>query len=164
MGVETRDGAAGPAGARLLRGLAALALAGTLAACAATYRNHGYVPDDRQLAALAVGGDTRESVEAAIGRPAANGVERAEGWYYVQSRVREYGPLPPRTTNRELVAISFAGNGTVDNIERFGLERGRVVTLSQRVTRTSIRDFGLIQQLIRNFGRINVGQTLSDGI
>lgn len=135
-----------------------------LAACGATYRNHGYVPTDRDLAALAVGVDTRETVEAAIGRPATSGVERADAWYYVQSRVRTLGPLPPRTTERQLVAVSFTSGGTVENIERFGLERGRVVPLSRRVTRTSIRDFGLIQQIIGNFGRINVGDTLADGL
>ena len=135
-----------------------------LTACAATYRNHGYVPEPEALALLDIGVDTRESVEAAVGRPATSGVERTDAWYYVQSRVRNYGPFPPRTTERQLVALSFADNGTLANVERFGLERGRVVPLSRRVTASSIRDFGLIQQIFRNFGRINVGETLADGI
>ena len=90
-------------------------------------------------------------------------MERDDAWYYIQSRVRNYAYRAPAFEERELVAVSFAANGTVDNIERFGLERGRVVTLSRRVTETSIRDFGLIQQIIRNFGRINIGETLADG-
>ncbi|WP_299815261.1 outer membrane protein assembly factor BamE [uncultured Jannaschia sp.] len=135
-----------------------------LAACAATYRNHGYVPEPEALAALDIGVDSRETVEAAVGRPATSGVERSDAWYYVQSRVRHYGAFPRRTIDRQLVALSFAPNGTLANIERFGLERGRVVPLSRRVTASSIRDFGLIQQIFRNFGRINVGETLADSI
>ena len=150
---------------RITRGLALAAVLLTApAACGATYRNHGYVPADRDLAAIGVGVDTRETVETAIGRPATSGVEDAEAWYYVQSRVRTLGPLPPRTTERQLVAVSFAPDGRVANIERFGLERGRVVALSRRVTETTIRDFGLLQQILGNFGRINVSDQLADGI
>ena len=143
---------------------AAAVLALVLASCGPIYRNHGYVPVDRDLAGLRVGVDTRESVEAAIGRPATSGVERSDAWYYVQSRTRTLGPLAPRVIDRQLVAVSFAPGGTVANVERFGLERGRVVTLSRRVTETSIRDFGLLQQILGNFGRINVGDTLADDL
>lgn len=150
---------------RIWRGVAVAAvLAVSLSACGPTYRNHGYVPVDRELAGIRPGVDTRESVEAAIGRPATSGVERADAWYYVQSRTRRLGPLAPRTIDRQLVAVSFAPGGTVENIERFGLERGRVVALSRRVTETSIRDFGLLQQILGNFGRINVADTLADGL
>ena len=148
--------------AGLMKGLIAVLLLAGLSACAATYRNHGYVPDQSALAALNPGVDTRETVAASIGRPATNGVERDDAWYYIQSRVRNYAYRAPVFESRELVAVSFAANGTVSNVERFGLERGRVVTLSRRVTQTSIRDFGLISQLIRNFGRVDVGEALAD--
>jgi len=49
----------------------------------------------------------------------------------------------------------------VANIERFGLEDGQVVALSRRITETSIREFGLIQNILRNFGRIDVGEQLA---
>ena len=139
----------------------AAALASGLTACGATYRNHGYVPEPDQLAALTVGEDTRETVEASVGRPSTGGVLSDDAWYYIQSRDRRVAFLPSRTIRRELVAVSFAGDGTVANIERFGLERGKVVTLSRRVTETSVRDFGLIQQIARNFGRVDIGEALA---
>ncbi|CTQ50300.1 outer membrane protein assembly factor BamE [Jannaschia donghaensis] len=145
------------------KGLVSLLFVVGLSACAATYRNHGYVPDALALQDVVVGVDTRDTVATSIGRPATNGVERDDAWYYVQSRVRHYAYRAPEFEKRELVAVSFADNGTVTNVERFGLERGRVVTLSRRVTETSIRDYGLVQQIIRNFGRIDVGETLADG-
>lgn len=133
-----------------------------LTACAATFRNHGYVPDDTDLQSLIVGVDTRDTVEASVGRPSASGVLQGNAWYYVQSRVRNFAYRAPETVERQVVAISFAADGTIANIERFGLEDGRVVSLSRRVTETSVREFGLIQQLLRNFGNISIGDALAD--
>jgi outer membrane protein assembly factor BamE (lipoprotein component of BamABCDE complex) len=149
-------------GARRAGRLAALAAASVLiVGCGAQIRNHGYVPEPSLLQQVTVGVDTRESVEESVGRPTTTSLLEGEAWYYVRSRMRLVGPLPPREFERELVAISFAPDGRVSNIERFGLEDGRVVTLSRRVTETSVRDFGLVQQLLRNFGRVNVGEQLA---
>lgn len=146
-----------------IRGMvAALVVAGTVAGCGAVYRNHGYVPEADELQALLVGVDSRDTVEAAVGRPSTTGVLGTDAWYYVRSRTRQFGPRAPRTIEREVVAISFAEDGTMTNIERFGLEDGRVVPLSRRVTETSIRDVGFIAQLLRNVGRINIGEALAD--
>lgn len=149
--------------ARAGRVAAILLLMAGLTACAATFKNHGYVPNEEDLQSLVVGVDTKETVEASVGRPSASGVLRGNAWYYIQSRVRSFAWRAPETIERQLVAISFAEDGTIENIERFGLEQGRVVPLSRRVTKTSIREFGLIQQLLRNFGRINIGEEIANG-
>lgn len=141
---------------------AVLSLAVAAGGCAPVFRNHGYAPDPAALSALVVGVDTRDSVEAAVGRPSASGVLGANAWYYVRERRRQFGPTAPRPVSRELVAISFAPDGTLSNVERFGLENGRAVALSRRVTGSTIRDFGLIQQILRNFGRIDVGDALAE--
>ena len=143
-------------------GAIAALLALALPACSAQFRNHGYVPEPDALQAVAIGVDTRDTLGETIGRPSTASLLEGEAWYYVKERVRLYGPFPPRTISRELVAVSFAPDGTVSNIERFGLRDGRVVTLSRRVTETSVRDFGLIQQLLRNFGRVDVANQLAD--
>jgi len=150
------------AGHRIAGRIGMLALAVAVAGCAPTFRNHGYAPGPSELSAVVVGSDTRETVAANVGRPSASGVLRENAWYYVRERRRQFGPRAPVPISRELVAISFSDAGTVSNVERFGLEDGRVVTLSRRVTRTSIREFGLIQQIIRNFGRIDIAEALDD--
>ncbi|MEM7488870.1 MAG: outer membrane protein assembly factor BamE [Pseudomonadota bacterium] len=148
--------------ARITTGSLVLILALATAGCSATFRNHGYVPPAEDLESIIVGVDTQSSVEATVGRPSTGGVIRDDTWYYVQSQTRRFGPGPARTVDRRLVAISFAGEErTVANIESFGLERGRVVPLSRRVTETSIRNFGLIQQILRNFGRLDVGNIIA---
>lgn len=140
---------------RGLRQVAAAALiAGWVAACAPLYQNHGYVPSESELAVLTVGVDTRDTVANTIGRPSAQTLLDESAWYYIQSRYRTVGPREPQEIERQVVAVSFDAEGVVTNIERFGLEDGRVVTLSRRVTDSGIPRPSLISELFKNFGRL----------
>lgn len=145
----------------LRAGLAGL-LCLALAACATVVRNHGYVPDETELALVEVGVDTRESVAEKVGRPTAQGLLNDVGWFYVQSRFEHVGPREPKEVDRQVVAITFSEAGVVDNIGRYGLEDGRVVEISRRVTETNIKGVGFIRQLLSNFGRIRAGDFLGD--
>lgn len=142
-----------PIGARMGR-IALIAVLG-LGACTPLYRNHGYMPTETELAAVAVGVDTRETVTTAIGAPTAGGVLDPSGFYYVESRFRHLGPFAPQEIERQVLAISFNQGGVVTNIERFGLEQGRVVTLSRRVTDDNVRDTTFIRQLLGNLGNFD---------
>lgn len=146
------------------RQIMALALVAPLAlsACQATYRNHGYVPPEEQLAQIVVGQTGQGELEGLIGKPSAQGLLTGSGWYYVGSRWQYFGAREPREINRQVVAVSFDEAGTVTNVERFGLERGRVVVLSQRVTDSGVTSLGLIRQLLGNIGRVSAGQLLND--
>ena len=143
---------------------ARLALAAALvllAACAATFRNHGFVPRDDQLAAVQIGADTRESLIGKIGGPATDGLQREDAWYYVESRFR-HGPFrAPEEIERRVLRITFDSAGRVANIERFGIERGRVVRLSARVTETVAADQGFLRALFRNLGQGDAGALLN---
>lgn len=147
----------GAARTALLRKAAPLIVIGALIACSPVFRNHGYVPADDELTQIEVGVDTRESVGEKIGRPSTSGLLNAEGWYYVQSRYRHFGPREPKEIERQVVAITFNQSGRVENIARFGLEDGQVVEISRRVTETNIKGIGFIRQLLGNFGRIQAG-------
>jgi hypothetical protein len=48
----------------------------------------------------------------------------------------------------------------VENIARFGLEDGKVVEISRRVTETNIKGIGLIRQLLGNIGQIRASDVL----
>lgn len=142
---------------RIVRGTWAVAVLVALAACSAVYTDHGYAPSDRELAALTVGVDTRETVQAAVGKPGTAGLLTGSGWYYVRSRFKHFAYNPPEEVDREVVAISFDSRGRVENIERFGLESGQVVALSRRVTETNIKGVSFLKQLFRNLGNITPG-------
>jgi outer membrane protein assembly factor BamE (lipoprotein component of BamABCDE complex) len=136
--------------------LAFVAMLG-LAACAPVYRNHGYIPPDEQLAQVMVGQTRMDELEGLIGRPTAQGLLTGSGWYYVGSRWSHYGAREPQEVSREVLAVSFDANGTVSNIERFGKEQGRVVTLSRRVTEGGITEISLVGQLLGNLGNVQAG-------
>jgi outer membrane protein assembly factor BamE (lipoprotein component of BamABCDE complex) len=137
------------------RQAAVLLLAAGLAACSPVYRNHGYVPAEDELALVEVGVDTRETVGQKIGRPSTSGLLNDEGWFYVQSRYEHRGPRQPREIERQVLAVTFNEAGVVENIARYGLEDGKVVQISRRVTETNIKGIGLIEQLLGNFGQIS---------
>jgi outer membrane protein assembly factor BamE (lipoprotein component of BamABCDE complex) len=136
---------------RVLRILAVCGLA-VLAACASTYQNHGYVPPETDLEKLVVGVDTRATVDDLIGPPSVSGLVGDGDYYYVRSRRRSYMMLRPKVVEREVVAISFNDDDTIANIERFGLEAGKTVPISRRVTDCSVVDNGFLRQIINNIG------------
>lgn len=137
----------------LLRAFVVVSLG--LAACRPIVSNHGYIPTDDDLALIKVGTDTRESVSATIGRPSTSGLLNDEAWFYVQSEWQAVGPKAPVEVKREAVAISFDKAGTVSNVERFGLDQGRIVPLSRRVTTINVRPKGILAQIFGNIGKLN---------
>jgi len=140
----------------------ALVLVALVAACAPVYRNHGYVPSEDELALVEVGKDTRESVGQKIGRPSTSGLLNDVGWFYVQSRYKHFGPREPKEIDRQVLAVTFNEAGTVQNIARYGLEDGRVVEISKRVTETNVKGLSFIQQILGNFGRVQAGDFLGE--
>ncbi len=133
-----------------------------IAACTPIERNHGYVPSDAELSLLTVGVDTRETLTEAVGPPTSGGVLDGSDFYYVASKFRHYGAFAPEEVDRQVVAVSFSEAGTIANIERFGLQDGRVVALSRRVTDDGIRDTTFLRQLMGSFGRIDAGTFLGE--
>jgi outer membrane protein assembly factor BamE (lipoprotein component of BamABCDE complex) len=141
---------------RVGRFFTAALLALALAACQPIVRNHGYMPNEEDLALLAVGVDTRDTVASSIGTPSAAGLFTESGYYYVRSRWETLGPRAPQEVDRQVLAVTFDEEGVLENIERFTLEDGRVVALSRRVTATSIRNISFIRQLLGGIGRLNL--------
>ena len=147
----------GGSGVRLVVAVFGIA---ALASCSPTFRNHGYIPLEEDLQNLVVGVDTRDTVASSVGRPGVAGVLDDSGWYYVRSRYRNYAYQPAVEVDRQILAISFDETGVVQNIERFGLERGQVVTLSRRVTTENTQGVGFLRQAFGNLGRISAGDFL----
>ena len=132
-----------------------------LAACTSITRTHGYVPLDADLEQIVVGVDTKDTVAEVVGRPSTSGILADSGWYYVKSKFSAYGFQERKEVDREVVAISFDGDGVVENIERFGLENGRVIAISRRVTDSNIKGVGFLRQLFGSFGNFTADQLLN---
>ena len=113
-----------------LGGMIALVVA--LAACNPPVRRHGYVPAEADLAEIVVGEDTRLAVSDRIGRPSSSGLMQGGDWFYVGSTWKHVALRAPQEIDRQVVVIRFDDEGIVENVERFGLEDGKVVALSRR--------------------------------
>ena len=137
-----------------IRGLV-IALTLFVTGCAPIYRNHGYIPPEEDLALIQIGQTSQFELESMIGRPGSQGLLEGSGWFYVGSRWRHYGAMPQREIEREVVAIHFAPDGTVSNVERFGFEQGRIVVLSRRVTQTNVTSTSAIRQVLGNIGNFD---------
>ena len=129
-----------------------------LVACNNIDRKHGYTPPDSDLEQIIVGVDTKDTVADVVGRPSTAGILSEGGWYYVESKFRVYGPREPKEIDREVVAISFDGDGVVENIERFGLEKGQVVPISRRVTDSNLKGVTFLRQLFGSIGNFAAEQ------
>lgn len=136
---------------------AALTLIG---ACVPMNRHHGFIPTDQDLADVVIGKTTEAELDAIIGKPSAQGMLTGSGWYFVGSTYRHYGAMKPQEINRQVLAVSFDSRGTVSNIERFGLEDGRVITLSRRVTDSGVSSPSALRQILGNIGSITAGQII----
>ena len=134
--------------------LAALSMA-LLVACTPIYTNHGFVPDDKDLASITTGVDTRETVGAFLGRPSVEGLVGDGEWFYVRSQWKTLGAKAPKEVDRQVLAITFDEKGVVTNIERFGLEKGEIVAISRRVTTEPIKGRNALAQIFGNIGRLD---------
>lgn len=139
---------------------AALLLCASLAACTATFRNHGYVPLEEDLSQIAVGVDTRDTVAERVGTPSSSGVLSDSGYYYVQSRVKHFAWQKPQVIDRQVVAVSFTKAGIVENIGRYTLQDGQVVPLARRFTRNG-QDISFIRKLLANLGNFSAGDFIN---
>lgn len=138
-----------------LKTLVAIVVLTATAACTATYRNHGYVPPQEDLQNIVVGIDTRATVDDVIGPPSTSGLLSDGDYYYVRSRVKNFGARRPEVIERTVLAISFDAADVVQNIETFDLSDGRIVRLSRRVTDNSVEGNGFLRQMLGNIGQFD---------
>lgn len=135
--------------------LALVLVMATLAACGGQYRNHGYMPLAEDVDALIVGVDTRDSIIEVMGVPTTGGVLTEEAMYYVRSRVHHKGYVKPNEIQRDVLVLSFDKNQILRNVERFGIEKGKLIRLEHRVTEAPGGDRSILQQIIGSIGGLN---------
>lgn len=126
-----------------------------LGACTPTRATHGYVPRHGVVETVRIGQDTREVVQAKLGRPSTIGTFDSSTWLYVSQKTSQTAFFAPEVTDRQVLAITFDENGRVATINRYGLEDGRVIDLVTRTTPTHGQEMTLVQQLFANIGRFN---------
>lgn len=132
----------------------AVALAAATAACSPVQTYNGFNPDrnNAEIPDPQVGVDTRETVLRRFGSPSTTAVFDDTAWYYLSSVQERVAFYTPRITERRVMVVRFNGD-TVSAVQKFGLERGRVINYSDDITPTRGRELGVLEQLLGNIGR-----------
>ena len=159
--MTTRSDAPVPGMPALRLGGAAL-LSLVLLACEPVRHTHGYAPRDSQLAEVKIGADGKAEVASKIGRPTTLGTFDQNEWYYITRSTVSRAFLEPRVVSQEVVVVAFDEEGKASEVERYGLEDGRVVNLVTRTTPTRGKRLTFLQQLLGNIGRFSAEQFTGD--
>jgi outer membrane protein assembly factor BamE (lipoprotein component of BamABCDE complex) len=117
------------------------------AACAPVENQRGYVPDQQAISSIKVGMDTKDTVSRKLGDPSTAATFNNDTWYYISAHVEQNAFFAPRATERNIVAVQFAGDGKVMDIHRYTLADGKVVDFVSRETPTRGREQTLLQQI-----------------
>jgi outer membrane protein assembly factor BamE (lipoprotein component of BamABCDE complex) len=128
------------------------ALAGATA-CAPVQTYSGF-PVDNTPAAPAdprVGVDTRDTVAQRFGTPSTTAVLEQTAWYYVSEVQSQVAFYTPHITDRHVMVVRFNGD-TVSAVEKYGIERGRIISYDTHATPTRGRELGVLEQLLGNIG------------
>jgi len=139
-----------------------IALAGLAAGgCTAIREHRGYVIDPVLVAAVQPGVDNRESIQSTLGRPTFTGQFDQRDWYYVSRETRQLAFNSPRPSEQTVLHIRFNEAGTVEAVNRTGLELARAVRPSGDETPTLGSDRSFFEDIFGNIGA--VGQRSQSG-
>lgn len=146
-----------------LRAISAAFVAAALSACTPQVTVHGFVPSRAEVDSIEPGIDTILSIEDRIGRPSSSALLGDSDWYYVQTVMEQVAYRAPEVTNREVLAIGFDEDGVVADVQRYGLEDGRIINLSPRITRTGGQRRNALLALFGGLLRFDAQDLLGDG-
>lgn len=136
-----------------LSALAVLALTAAATACSPVRTYSGFRPERNDVAIQEpqVGVDTRDTIRQRFGSPSTTAIFDQTAWYYVSATQEQFAFYSPRVTERQVMVVRFDGE-TVASVEKFGLDRGRVVAYDDHETPTRGRELSVLEQLLGNVG------------
>src|ERR1700741_1039881 len=111
-----------------------------LMGCVPVENQRGYVPDMQAVASIQVGMDTKDTVSKKLGDPSTAATFNNDTWYYISAHVEQNAFFAPVETERNILAVEFAGDGKVTDIPRYPLADGKVVDFVSRETPTRGRE------------------------
>jgi outer membrane protein assembly factor BamE (lipoprotein component of BamABCDE complex) len=118
-----------------------------LAGCTPVVSQRGYLQNLDAEAGVAVGTDTKTTIEQKLGDPSIQAAFGADAWYYVSSIEKRVAFFSPTVESRHILAIYFDKDGKVIDMKHYSLEDGHVVAFESRTTPTRGREMTFLQQL-----------------
>lgn len=137
---------------RLALALACGAVA--LGACTPLRGHAGYIIDADLVNSVQPGVDTRQSVQAVLGRPTFAGQFGGSDWYYLARDTRAYAFATPRVQDQVTLKIAFDPSGTVQSVTRMDEKQIASINPSNKVTPTLGRKKSFFEELFGNIGAV----------
>lgn len=128
-----------------------------IASCAPAVIQHGHRLSAEDLARIQPGVSSKLDVLNAIGSPSAQATFENDRWYYVTQKTEKSSFYQQELTQQDVITITFATDGTVDNVTTKDLSDAQSVQPDGDKTVTLGNELSLIQQLLGNIGRFNTG-------
>jgi outer membrane protein assembly factor BamE (lipoprotein component of BamABCDE complex) len=135
--------------------LAPLTLIACLAAagCAEQVTKHGHLfrESDAQTVQPGMGQD---QVKMSLGSPTTTTTSgQGNVYYYISSTTKQAAFFKPTETDRQVMAVYFTPQGTVERVANYGMKDGKVFDyMSSTTPAPGAKDEGLVKQLFRNLG------------
>ena len=138
--------------AALLAPLLAPAL--VLGACAPVQSYSGFRAEynNVQIPDPVVGEDNEATVRQRFGSPSTTAVFDQNAWYYISEVQEQVAFYAPRTSARQVMVVRFDDAGEVAAVDKYGLERGRIIAYNDDSTPTRGRELGLLEQIFGSVG------------
>jgi outer membrane protein assembly factor BamE (lipoprotein component of BamABCDE complex) len=122
--------------------------------CTRIRDTQGYLADEELLGSVQPGVDNRDSVNRALGRPTFLGQWNDNAWYYVSRNTRQFAFLKSRPAEQNILIVRFRADGTVDSVERRGLEQVADIAPDRDRTPTLGRETSILEDLFGNIGTV----------
>lgn len=133
--------------------IAALSAAGlATTACNPIRDTHGFTAQGQDQLKVEPGVDTKSTVLARLGSPSTQSAFDQTAWYYITTIQERYAFYKPQTVNREVLVVKFDAEDKVATVDRYGMERGQVISYNGDRTPTRGRELGLLEQIFGNIG------------
>jgi outer membrane protein assembly factor BamE (lipoprotein component of BamABCDE complex) len=95
--------------------------------------HHGYMAPEGALEQLPLG-SSQEQVLIVLGTPSTVATISGEVFYYISQRTEQVSFLPPKETDRRVIAVYFDKNRKVQRLADYGLKDGKIFDYISRTT------------------------------
>lgn len=120
-----------------------------LSACGGQIDRHGHVFIDVDLNQVQPGMN-KEQVQQVLGSPDTKSAIGGDAYYYISTTQKTVAFLKPREIDRQVVAVYFDRNQTVEQVAHYGLKDGIVVNYYKGETPARGKDLTFLEQIFGN--------------
>ncbi|HEY0107767.1 MAG TPA: outer membrane protein assembly factor BamE [Rhizomicrobium sp.] len=126
-----------------------LGAAGLIGGCSPVVNQRGYLPDPDAEHKIAVGKDTKTTIQQNLGYPSTEATfsQAGDAWYYITSVEKQIAFFAPSVQSRSILAVYFDKDGKVTDMKHYSLKDGHIVAFETRETPSKGREMTFLQQL-----------------